>query len=87
MATKIETPSGFTCEIDEERLDDFRFLELLRETEKNATAYSDLVTFLLGEDKERLMAHLALETGRVPVAAVRDEVTAIMQELSNAKKK
>jgi len=86
MATKIETLSGFECEIDEEALDDFRFLKLLRESEKDYTAVCDVVSFLLGEDEERFMEHLAVDGGRVPLARVKEELKAIFTALKSKKK-
>lgn len=87
MATRIETASGFSCEIDEEQLQDFEFMEVLREGEKNPLAIVDIFAFLLGRDGlEALKRHLREKNGRASVEDMKTELLDIMGQLRSKKK-
>lgn len=84
--TRVTTPSGFEADIDEAAISDYRLLKLVRESKTDATAVVDIVSLLLGEDEERFMAALADDAGRVDIARVNDELTAIFDQLKSKKK-
>lgn len=85
--THIKTSCGFEADIDEELLDDYEFLEVMREAEKSPLAFADIVVYLLGKDgKEALKACLREAYGRARPEAVRDAVLEILAELKSKKK-
>lgn len=85
--THIKTSCGFEADIDEELLDDYEFLEVMREAEKSPLAFADIVVYLLGKDgKEALKARLRETHGRARPEAVRDAVLEILAELKSKKK-
>lgn len=88
---KIQTKSGFVCEVNENRVKDWRFARHLAECENESTAIfgiSKAVTFLLGEDGEAaLMAHLTDEDGNIPTTKVIAEFKEIMQLAGETTKK
>lgn len=87
MTTTITTPSGFTVELDEAALDNFRLVKLLREMESDPVAVADVVSFILGDEEERFLRHIEAQNGgRATNAAVQAELTAIFSGM-NAKKK
>lgn len=84
----ITTSCGFEADIDEELLNDYEFLEVMREAEKSPLAFADIVVFLLGKDgKEGLKACLREVYGRARPENVRDAVMEILAQLSESKKK
>lgn len=84
---QVVTPSGFSCEIDENVLDDMAVLDLICDIEDgNILAYRKLIEKIITkEQKQELYKHLETEDGRVPIGALSNEVTEIMKAL-NAKK-
>lgn len=73
------TKSGFTFEIDEQDLNDYRFLKLLAKAQKDALAFSDVLERMLGaEQEEKLCKHLEDEKGHVPMDALSEIVAEIM---------
>lgn len=80
--------SGFEFSVDETRLDDMRFIDMLAELDDgNALVLTKLLTFILGkEQKDALYEHVKSEDGRVPIAKVTEAFTEIMQSGSSLKK-
>ena len=84
---KVTTSTGFVCELDEERLDDMRFVDVLavvvdpkaRPFDK-ITGVSTLLTMLLGpEVKKALYDHIgSFHGGRVPRAELEKALEEIM---------
>lgn len=73
--------NGFEFEIDEEMLDDMRFIELLSATYNDPVKVIDLANFALGsEQKERLYKHLEDEKGRVKTQAFSDAMEEIFEK-------
>lgn len=63
--------SGFKFEMDDEAMDDIEFVELIAETEENATALPKLAKTMLGEKQYKaLKDHLRNDKGRVPLESV-----------------
>lgn len=87
MAVKrIETKSGFVCEIDEAVVNDMEVLDLVVEIEKgNVLKYPSLLEKLLGADlKQKLYDHVRVD-GRVPYAAVDAEISDIFSGIGGGK--
>lgn len=90
---KIQTKSGFVCEVNENLVADWDFLDLLCDSEsdnesKRIRASRDAVKFLLGEDGAAALAdHVKDEDGIKSSAKVFEEFKEIMTQLGeNAKK-
>lgn len=73
------TSSGFKFEVDVEKLDDMRVLDMVVEiSEGNLLLLSPLAKKILGEDqREELYRHLESKEGRVSVERVSEELTEI----------
>lgn len=80
---EIRTKSGFVWNVDENRVNDWRFARCLTECEDESTAIfgvSKAVTFLMGEDGETaLMAHVTDQDGNIPTTRIIEEFREIMQ--------
>lgn len=67
--TKVKTKSGFSCEVDETRLKDWRIVKAIAQCDskdetKKLQGMTFMVPFLLGEDgEEALMDFIAKEEG------------------------
>lgn len=83
----IKTASGFESDIDESRLDDYRLMKAIREAQASPIAVVDVVSFVLGDDEQRLIDHLIETTGRPSVEAINAEMTEILTQLGESKKK
>jgi hypothetical protein len=83
---RIETKSGFVCEIDEAVVNDMEVLDLVVEIEKgNVLKYPLLLEKLLGADlKQKLYDHVRVD-GRVPYDAVDAEVSDIFSGIGGGK--
>lgn len=75
---KGKTPSGFTYEIDEHRLDDMELLELVAEADENMTLMPKVLSKLLGKkQKKRLYDFCREKNGNVPV----EKTVRVMEEI------
>lgn len=84
----VKTKSGFECEIDEEILDDYDFLELLCEIDDgNLNLTAKMVDRLMGtpEQKKRLKDHVREESGRVSARKLLAEVAEILNSSKEGK--
>lgn len=87
MAVKrIETKSGFVCQIDEAVVNDMEVLDLIVEIEKgNVLKYPALLDKLLGTElKQKLYDHVRFD-GRVPYSAVDAEISDIFSGIGGGK--
>lgn len=79
---KIKTKSGFVCEIDENRADDWDFCDYLLMCDSEATMVQGIkkaVPFLLGEKNENaLKEHVKEKDGRVPASKIIAEFQEIL---------
>jgi hypothetical protein len=79
---KIKTKSGFVCEIDENRADDWDFCDYLLMCDSQATMVQGIkkaVPFLLGEKNENaLKEHVKEKDGRVPASKIIAEFQEIL---------
>lgn len=83
---KGKTKSGFEFEIDEEKLNDYRFLKEVARVEDNPLRFPFLLEKMLSdEQEEKLMQHLEDEKGRVDPEKVMEEVKDIFQSTNELK--
>lgn len=81
-----KTKSGFEFSIDEAKLDNMEFIDALAEADENGLAFSKVVRLMFdAEQRKALYDHLRTEDGRVPVEAMVNEVTDIMQTSAELK--
>lgn len=81
-----QTKTGFHYEIDETKLDDMEFLELLSAANDDVLQIPKVLTAMLGEkQKKELYEHLRNENGKVPFTEVGNALFEIME--SNAETK
>ncbi len=85
---EIKTEKGFTCQVEENALNDMELLEeLIALDGGDMRTLPSILTRLIGEDgKKRLYDHLRTETKRVPADAVTAELVSIITEIKNGKK-
>lgn len=85
--TKIETSSGFCCEVDENASNDMELLEDLASIDGgDITVLPGALTRILGaENKRKLYDHVRVD-GRVPIDRITDEITEILAQLNSKKK-
>lgn len=85
---QITTATGFTCEIDDDALNDMELLEgLIGMDNGDANMMPFVMDRLLGENKKALYDHVRTEAGRVPVDKVTAELAEIFKVLSPDQKK
>ncbi len=84
---KIKTASGFEADINESQIDDYRLMKAIRAAQKEPVAIVDVVSFVLGDDEDRLIDHLIETTGKASVEDINKEITDIFAQLSESKKK
>lgn len=80
------TPSGFEYELEEEMLDDWDFLESLRELTTNESAIVDVAKYLLGDEQfKALKTHLRGSNKRLKASVVVQEILYILQNAKAGK--
>lgn len=88
---QIKTKGGFVCEINENKIKDWRFAKALAKCDNEATSIQGLsqaVNFLLGDDGEAsLMEHLTDKDGNIPTESIINEFKEIMQRAGDQIKK
>lgn len=78
--------NGFEFEIDENGINDMRFVDILAGVEENPLLFSKAATMMLGaEQKERLYKHLEDENGHVNVEKFGKCITEIIEKSSTLK--
>lgn len=83
---KGKTKSGFEFEIDEEQLNDYRFLKEIARVEDNPLRFPFLLEKMLSdEQEERLLKHLEDDKGRVDPEKVMEEIKDIFQTTNELK--
>ena len=82
---KIQTTSGFVCEIDENKVRDWRFVKNLAKCEDMNTmpiCLAFCVPFILGEDGENaLMEHIKEDSGLIATDKVLTEFREILDKI------
>ena len=83
---KRKTKSGFSYELDKERLNNYELLEAIEELEENPLVLSRVVNLLLGKEQtKKLKDHLRTENGIVPTEKMSEEITEIFQNQGETK--
>ena len=89
--TKVTLSCGFEAEIDEQAVNDMRFLDLLSDYEKgdkekifSLKEMSDLI--LQPEEKAKLYEALKDEKGRIPIDSFGEAMTELVNQLGSKKK-
>ena len=83
---KGKTKSGFSYELDKERLNTYELLEAIEELEENPLVLSRVVNLLLGKEQtKKLKDHLRTENGIVPTEKMSEEITEIFQNQGETK--
>ena len=83
---KGKTKSGFSYELDKERLNNYELLEAIEELEENPLVLSRVVNLLLGKEQtNKLKDHLRTENGIVPTEKMSEEITEIFQNQGETK--
>lgn len=87
---KGKTKSGYSFTIDENRMKDMRFIELLSEVDENPLLLPKMITFVLGsEQKDKLYKHVEKDdcVSVEDVSKEIEEIFKITEEKSNQVKK
>ena len=88
---KIQTKSGFVCNVDENKAKDWRFAKNLAKLDDTSTILQGMafvVPFLLGDDGEKaLMEHVKDKKGIYPTDRILSEFREIMDLLGAEAKK
>ena len=83
---KGKTKSGFSYELDKERLNNYELLEAIEELEENPLVLSRVVNLLLGKEQtKKLKDHLRTENGIGPTEKMSEEITEIFQNQGETK--
>lgn len=83
---KGKTKSGFSYELDKERLNNYELLEAIEELEENPLVLSRVVNLLLGKEQtKKLKDHLRTDNGIVPTEKMSEEITEIFQNQGETK--
>ena len=90
---KVQTKSGFVCEVDEAKVTDWRFCKALAKCDSGDESamiqgVTYVVPYLLGDDgEEALINHVTDKNGIAPTEKIIEEFKEIMTCIgSNAKK-
>lgn len=83
---KGKTKSGFSYELDKDRLNNYELLEAIEELEENPLVLSRVVNLLLGKDQTKKMKdHIRNKDGIVPTEKISEEITEIFQNQGETK--
>lgn len=84
---EVITKSGFTCEVDPKKLDDWEILDMLSDLESgNMLTAPRFVKKVLGPEKAKeLVEHCREENGTVPTKKVLTEIFEIFGALKDGK--
>ena len=89
---KIKTKSGFVCNINENKVKDWRYVKALalwngkNEIDRMA-GMERAISFLLGDDEERLMEHITDKDGNIPADSLINEFREIQELMGEELKK
>lgn len=83
---KGKTKSGFSYELDKDRLNNYELLEAIEELEENPLVLSRVVNLLLGKEQtKKLKDHIRNKDGIVPTEKISEEITEIFQNQGETK--
>lgn len=77
------TKTGFEYEIDTEVMDDWEFVEKLRDSESDdPLAVVDVIRMMLGKEQyQKMKDHCRGENGRISIQKMTDELSDILQSV------
>lgn len=79
---KVTTASGFSCEVDENALNDMELFDALVALDGgDMSVLPTVVSKIMGPSKKALYDHVRLESGIVPIDGVIPEVLGVIQAL------
>ena len=82
MIKTVTTESGYTVSVDEEKLDDMRFVDALAELQDNGLALPRVMDMVFTEeDKQRLYDHVRTDDGRVLIEKTTSELCEVLRAL------
>lgn len=82
MVKTVTTKSGYTVSVDEEKLDDMRFVDALAELKDDGLALPRVMGMIFtAEDKKRLYEHVSTDDGRVPIEKTTAEFCEVLRAL------
>lgn len=89
---KIKTKSGFVCNISENKVKDWRYVDAIalwnsKSQVDSATGMRQAITFLLGDEIDNLMAHVTDKDGNIPAEAIINEFREIQELMAEELKK
>lgn len=89
---KIKTKSGFVCNINENKVKDWRYVKALalwngRSEIDRMAGMERAISFLLGDDEERLMEHITDKDGNIPAESLINEFREIQELMGEELKK
>lgn len=80
MIISGKTKSGFTYQLQKERLDNYELVESLVELEENPLVLTKIVKMILGKEQtEKLKEHLRTKDGLVSTEKMSQEIAEIFQ--------
>lgn len=80
------TVDGIEVSVDAGVTDDYRFMRLMRESQKNPLAAVDVLDALLGDQMGAVEEHFEdPETGRVPIESMTGFLETLFKELKDLK--
>lgn len=83
---KGKISNGFNYSVDENKMDDMRFVDMLASLENKPVNIGKVAEFLLGKgQKEKLYKHIEKD-GKVSVEDFTEAFTEIMKDIPNGKK-
>ena len=82
---KGKTASGFKYEVDENVLDDMELIDAMAASQgEDPTQISVVVSKIFGdEQKKRLYDHVRSDDGRVPVTAIANVITEVLESMGD----
>lgn len=81
------TKTGFHYQIDENKLNDIEFFEMIAEVDENPLVLPKLLEAMLGsKQKKKLYNHCRTKSGNVPIDAVSRELEHIFSSQKDLKK-
>ena len=89
---KIKTKSGFVCNINENKVKDWRYVKALalwngKNEIDRMTGMETAISFLLGNEEERLMEHIKDKDGNIPADSLINEFREIQELMGEELKK
>ena len=84
---EVTTDTGFNCEIDRDKLDDWEFTEAVVAASKDSAEAIKATVYMVNhmmsaEDAARLKEHVRGEDGRVPTTRMMEEFTDIFNKVN-----